>query len=93
MMSRFEPRTSCILSCMLYCYATSVNSVVIGMDRTRYIINRKDMSDVQGGSHAAPRSGHDVAGLDINLNLDLPEAEVGCEAMDLEAVIWLQTAA
>jgi hypothetical protein len=49
MMSRFEPRTSCILSCMLYCYATSVNSLVIGMDRTRYIINKKDICNILAG--------------------------------------------
>ncbi len=43
---------------------------------------------------AAPRSGHDVTGLDINFNLDFPEAQVGCEAaLNSEAVIWLQTAA
>jgi hypothetical protein len=41
----------------------------------------------------APRSGHDVTSLDINLNLDFQEAQVGCEALDLEAVIWLRTAA
>ncbi len=53
------------------------------------------MSDVRGGSRSAqgPRSGHDVTGLDINLNLDFLEAQVGCEALDSEAVIWLQTAA
>jgi hypothetical protein len=36
-----------------------------------------------------PRSGHDVTGPDINL--DFPEAQVGCEA--LEAAKWLRTAA
>jgi hypothetical protein len=32
------------------------------------------VSDVQHGAHSAPRSGHDVAGL--GLHLDLPEALV-----------------
>ena len=35
------------------------------------------------------RSGHDVTGPEINL--DFPEAQVGCEA--LEAIRWLWTAA
>jgi hypothetical protein len=49
LMSRVEPRTSCILSCMLYRYATSVNSLVKGMDSTRYIINRKDICNILAG--------------------------------------------
>ena len=36
------------------------------------------MSDVGRGSRAAPCSGHDVTGLDINL--DFPEAQFGCTA-------------
>ncbi len=36
------------------------------------------MSDVGRGSHAASRSGHDVTGLDINL--DFLEAQFGCTA-------------
>ena len=36
------------------------------------------MSDVGRGSRAAPGSGHDVAGLDINL--DFPYAQFGCTA-------------
>jgi hypothetical protein len=75
MMSRLEPRTSCILSCMLYHYATSVNFLVIGMDSTRYIINRKDICNILAGvgrpgrvpRRPPARSGHDVTGLDINL--------------------------
>ncbi len=85
---------------MLYCYATSVNTLVIAMDRTRYKINRKDICNIlvgvgrQGRVPRRPRSGHDVTGLDINLNLDFPEAQVGREAaLNSEAVIWLRTAA
>ncbi len=37
------------------------------------------------GRQAQPRSGHDVTCPDINL--DFPEAHVGCEA--LEAAMWL----
>ena len=36
------------------------------------------MSDVGRGSRAAPRSGHDVTGPDINL--DFPDAQFGCTA-------------
>ena len=36
------------------------------------------MSDVGRGSRAAPCSGHDVTGPDINL--DFPEAQFGCTA-------------
>ena len=36
------------------------------------------MSDVGRGSRAATRSGHDVTGLDINL--DFPDAQLGCTA-------------
>ncbi len=43
----FEPRTSCIPSCMLYRYATSVNSLVICMDSTTHIITRKYICDMQ----------------------------------------------
>jgi hypothetical protein len=37
------------------------------------------MSDVQRGSSSAPRSGHVVAGLDIDL--DFPEAHAGCKTL------------
>jgi hypothetical protein len=47
MMFGFEPTTLCIPSCMLYSYATCVNSLVICMDGTRYIITRKDICDMQ----------------------------------------------
>ncbi len=84
---------------MLYSYATSVNSLVTGIDSTRYKITTKDWCDflylLAGGRGPAPplpgqgSSGHDVTGPDINL--DFPEAQVGCEA--LEAIRWLWTAA
>ena len=95
----FEPTISCIAYCMLYRYATSVNSLVTGIDSTRYIITRKDWCDflylLAGGRlgrvplPGPGRSGHDVTGPDINL--DFPEAQVGCEAQ--EAIRWLWTAA
>ena len=37
------------------------------------------VTDVRRRSRSAPRSGHDVAGPDINL--DFPEAHVGCETL------------
>ena len=45
MMFGFEQKTSSIPSCMLYHYATSMNSLVTGIYSTRYIITRKDWCD------------------------------------------------
>jgi hypothetical protein len=78
----FEPTNSCITYCMLYRFATSVNSLVTRIDSTRYTITRKDwcdflylladpVSDLRGGSRAAPAPRlrcHDVTGPDINLD-------------------------
>ncbi len=35
-----------IAYCMLYCYATSIQSLVTGIESTRYIITRKDWCDL-----------------------------------------------
>ncbi len=83
---------------MLYSYATSVNSLVIGVDSTRYIINRKDICNILAGVGRPGRvqrrppllpwrywSGH-------QLELGFPGSP-GCKVLDLEAVIWLQPAA
>jgi len=40
-----EPMISSIAYCMLYRYATSVKSLVTGINSTRYIITRKDWCD------------------------------------------------
>jgi hypothetical protein len=82
----FELTISCIASGMLYRYATSMNSLVIGIDSTRYIITRKDWCDflyllaagcrTSGAGPAQPlRSGHDVTGPDINLDFPKPRLD------------------
>ncbi len=81
-MFRFEPWISCIASCTIYHYATSVHSMVISVVNTWYIAPKtytRDarylaiffttcwlVSDVGRGSSRTPGSGHDVTGPDIN---------------------------
>jgi hypothetical protein len=78
---RFEPWISCIASCALYHYATSMHSMVISMLNTWYIAPETYtcvaryllpgcwlVSDIVCGSSRAPGSGHDVTGPDIDLN-------------------------
>jgi hypothetical protein len=71
----FEPWISCIASCTIDHYATSVHSMVITLVNTRYISTTLAshgtcwlVSDVGRGSSRAPGSGHDVrvTGPDIN---------------------------
>jgi hypothetical protein len=78
-----EQWMSCIASCMLYHYATSVHSRVIPTVNTRYIITTLTLHgicwlvlDVRRGSNSASCPGHDVTGQDIDLNF--PDAHLGC---------------
>ncbi len=82
--------TSNILSGRSCHYAMGANTLVIKIDSTRYIYNMQDtqwlathgtfwlVSDVRRGSSRSNCTGHDVTGLDINL--DFQEAQIGCEA-------------
>ncbi len=47
MIMRFEARTSCIPSCMIYHYAIRVKTLVIWMGRIRYIVTGQDIRDMQ----------------------------------------------
>ncbi len=70
----FEPRTLRIACCLLNHYATSVNFLVVNAIKVGLYTLSKTFSThgrpgwSGGGSRAAPRSGHDVTGPDINLD-------------------------
>ena len=75
---------SCIASCALYRYATSIHSMVISLVNTRYIhskiytgVARYLLAGVGRPARVPPRP-HDGTGQDmIDSDLNLPDAHVG----------------
>ncbi len=68
--AKFKQWISCIASCALYHYTTSVHSMVISWVNTTLASPGTCWleSDVQRGSSRAPGSCHDVTSPDIDLN-------------------------
>jgi hypothetical protein len=75
---------SCIASCGLYSYATSVHSTVISLVNTRYIVSKiytgvtRYLLAGVGRLARVPQRPHDGTGQDmIDSDLNLPDAHVG----------------